>query len=183
MHHSITLLQKAKALLRNLGNRFLHKVAFVAPGGYSLRPCLHRLRGVHIGKNVWISQYVYIDEVHPESITIGDNCTIGLRVSIYAHFYWGPKRSVEYAEPVVIEHDVFIGPHVVVLPKAHIGHGSVIKAGTAVTGHVPPETFWGLPSPGPLAHVTVPLTPVYSYEDFRNGLRPIRQRRKSQSHG
>lgn len=172
---------KARRLLHNMIQRFLHKVAFVAPGGSSLRPWLHRRRGVHIGRNVWISQYVYIDELHPEAVTIGDNCSIGLRTSIFAHFYWGQKRSIEHAGSVVIENDVFLGPHVVVLPNVRIGHGAVIKAGTAVTSSVPPETFWGLPSPTALARVTVPLTPDHSYADFRNGLRPIRRRRAKPS--
>jgi len=169
--------RKAKGLLRSIFQRFLHKLAFVAPGGSTIRPWLHRLRGVNIGKNVWISQYVYIDELHPEAVTIGDNCSIGLRVSIFAHFYWGGKRSLDEAGPVVIENDVFIGPHVVILPNVHVGHAAVIKAGTAVTSSVPPETFWGLPSPEPLARVTVPLTSQHSYSEFRSGLRPIRRRR------
>jgi carbonic anhydrase/acetyltransferase-like protein (isoleucine patch superfamily) len=168
---------KGEGMLRGSFQRLLSKIAFIAPGGSSLRPWLHRMRGVKIGKNVWISQYVYIDELHPEAVTIGDNCSIGLRASIFAHFYWGGKRGAEAAGEVVIEHDVFVGPHCVVLPNVHIGHGAVVKAGTAVTGNVPPETFWGQPSPEPLARVLVPLTPAHSYEEFRNGLRPIRRRR------
>jgi len=52
-------------MLKNLINRVLHKVAYVAPGGKRFRPWLHRRRGAHIGRDVWISQYVYIDEIHP----------------------------------------------------------------------------------------------------------------------
>ena len=169
--------QRARGLLRQIFQRFLHKLAFVAPGGSTIRPWLHRLRGVNIGRNVWISQYVYIDELHPEAVTIGDNCSLGLRVSIFAHFYWGGKRSIEEAGPVVLENDVFIGPHVVILPNVHVGHGAVVKAGTALTSSVPPEVFWGQPSPEPLARVTVPLTPDHSYSEFRAGLRPIRRRK------
>lgn len=157
--------------------RFLHKLAFVAPGGYSIRPWLHRLRGVRIGQNVWISQFVYIDELHPEAISIGDNCSIGLRSSIFAHFYWGPKTNTELPNEVIIEKDVFIGPHSIVLPNVHIGEGAVIKAGTTVTSNVPAKTFWGMPSAEALAHVTVPLTADYSFEEFRAGLRPIRRKK------
>ena len=53
-------------------------MAYVAPGGYSLRPWLHKKRGSRIGKGVWISQLVYIDELYPEAVTIGENSTIGL---------------------------------------------------------------------------------------------------------
>ncbi len=49
--------------------RLLAKLAFVVPGGDSLRPALHRMRGVQVGRSVWISQYVYLDELYPEAIS------------------------------------------------------------------------------------------------------------------
>ena len=151
----------------------------MVPGGSTLRPWLHRLRGVQIGENVWISQYVYIDELHPEAVTIKNNCTIGLRTSIFSHFYWGSKRSKEYANSVVIEEDVFIGPHSVIFGNVRIGRGSVIKAGTVVTRNIPPETFWGPPASGPVARVTVPLTWEHTYKEFIKGLCPIHKAEKS----
>jgi acetyltransferase-like isoleucine patch superfamily enzyme len=156
-------------------NRILHKMAFVMPGGGSTRPFLHRLRGAKIGRNVWISQLVYIDELHPEAVTIGDNSSIGLRTSIFTHFYWGSRRIAENAGPVVIEKDVFIGPHCVILPNVRIGEGSVIKAGTVVSRNVPPHTIWGSPQAEPLGIATVPLTPDHEYEEFVKGIRPIRK--------
>ncbi len=77
----------------NFFNRILHKLAFLGPGGFRLRPFLHRLRGVYIGNTVWISRYVYIDKLHSDSVTIGDNASIGMRTSIIAHFYWGCRRA------------------------------------------------------------------------------------------
>ena len=59
-------------------SRILHKIAFFGPGGYTLRPRIHRLRGARIGSDVWISQYVYLDELYPEAMTIGDKSTVGL---------------------------------------------------------------------------------------------------------
>ena len=162
-------------MFRNIINRIFHKLAFVAPGGDSVRPWLHKKRGVIIGKNVWISQFVYIDELHPEAVTIGDNSTIGLRTSIFTHFYWGSRRSNDNAGKVVIEKDVFIGPHCVILPNVRIGEGAVIKAGTVVTRDVPPHVFWGMPSAGSLGQVTVPLTSEHSYDRFVSGLKPIRR--------
>lgn len=153
--------------------RLLNRIAFFIPGGYSIRPRLHKLRGVTIGKNVFISQYVYIDELHPNAISIGDNSSIGLRTSIFTHMYFGPKRSDQHAYKVIIEENVFIGPHCVILPNVRIGKGAVIQAGTVVTKDVPPQTLWGPPRPGPIAKVSVPLTHINSYKDFLKGIRPL----------
>lgn len=155
--------------------RLLNKMAFISPGGGSIRPVLQRCRKATIGRNVWISQYVYFDELHPEGIIIGNNVTIGLRTSIITHFYWGAKKSSGGYKKVIIEDDVFIGPHCLILPGVHIGQGAVIKGGTTVTRDVPPRVFWGTQDARPLANATVPLTPDNSFEEFINGLRPIRK--------
>ncbi len=155
----------------NLLTRLVHKLAYIAPGGGNLRPWLTRLGGSHVGKHVWIAQFVYIDDLHPEALTIGDNCTIGLRTSIFTHFYWGPRRPHSNGK-VVIENDVFIGPHCVILPNVRIGEGAVIKAGTVVTRNVPPHTFWGSPAAQVLGTASVPLTADHEYEEFSRGIRP-----------
>ena len=160
-------------MYRSIINRLLHKLASIIPGGYTLRPQLHRMRGVVIGKNVWISQYVYIDEIHPEAVFIGDNSSIGLRTSIFTHFYWGPRRPKNGYKEVVIEKDVFIGPHCVILPGVKVGEGAVVKGGSVLTRNVPPFMFWGPPPVGPLGRVTVPLTFEHEYKEFVRGLRPI----------
>jgi acetyltransferase-like isoleucine patch superfamily enzyme len=165
-------------IFKNILNRILHKIAYFIPGGGSVRPLLHKMRGVKLGKNIWISQNVYIDELHPEGVTIQDNCTIGLRTAIFTHFYWGPLRPNQTAGKVTIEKDVFVGPYCVILPGVRIGQGSVIKAGTVVTKDVPPFTFWGVPGAEPLGRITVPLTSRNSYDQFVAGLRPIRAGKK-----
>lgn len=165
-------------MLRSICNRFLQKLVFVLPGGRTLRPWVHRLRGAQIGENVWISQFVYIDELHPEAVTIQDNSTIGLRTSIFTHFYWGPRKSDYKGGKVVIGRDVFIGPHCVILPNVCIGDGAVIKAGTVVSNNVPPHTLWGTPSAGILGSVTVPLTSEHNYEEFVRGLKPVRTKKE-----
>lgn len=155
--------------------RLIGRLAFVLPGGDSLRPLIHRWRGVRMGKNVWIAQYVYLDEIYPEAITIGENCTIGLRTSVFSHFHWGPRRDGAGFKPVTLADNVFVGPHCVILPGVHIGEGAVIKAGSVVTRNVPPGVFWGRADDGPLAAATVPLTSQSSYEAFMRGLRPLKR--------
>lgn len=152
--------------------RLLRRVAYLAPGGYSIRPALHRLRGVNIGEDVWISQYVYIDELHPECITIGDNTTIGIGTLIISHFYWG-KRKPDYVSKVNIGKDVFIGPNCVILPDTSIGDGSVIQAGTVVSRNVPPKILWGMQKATAIAKVSIPLTRKGSFEKFVRGLKPL----------
>lgn len=166
-------------MVSRLFGRLLNKIAFIAPGGASVRPWLHRLRGATIGKNVWISLFVYIDEIHPENITIGDNCTIGIRTSIITHFYWGPRRPKSNGK-VTIEKDVFIGPHCVILPNVRIGEGAVVRAGTVVSRNVPPHTLWGVPSAEALGVATVPLTAVHTPQEFIQGLK-MRPRMRPQS--
>jgi acetyltransferase-like isoleucine patch superfamily enzyme len=154
----------------------LNRLAFVCPGGFNVRPRIHRWRGAHIGRGVWIGAYVYIDELHPEALSIGENCTIGIRTSILTHFYWGSAKASANGQ-VVIEKDVFIGPHCVILPNVRIGEGSVINAGTVITRSVPAHSFVGSPPAGVLGRVTVPLTPEHGYMAFLRGLRPARSRR------
>jgi acetyltransferase-like isoleucine patch superfamily enzyme len=134
------------------------------------------MRGVKMGKNVWLSKSVYIDELHPDDVIIGDNSTIGYRTTIFTHLYFGSKQAKSTGK-VILGKNVYVGPHCLILPNVTIGDGAVIKGGTVVTRNVPPNTLWGLPNAEPLAKVTVPLTIEHSYEDFVKGLRPIRRKK------
>jgi acetyltransferase-like isoleucine patch superfamily enzyme len=158
----------------SLFKRVLGKLAMVAPGGFTLRPLLHRIRGVRMGKNVWISQLVYLDELHPENVIIGNNVTIGLRCTIFAHFYLGDQAPDEPSQ-VVIENDAFIGPNCTILNGVTIGAGAVVVAGSVVTKNVPPGVLFGPPAAAPLARITQPLTSggKVQYDKFLFGLRKL----------
>jgi acetyltransferase-like isoleucine patch superfamily enzyme len=127
---------------------------------------------------VFLGQYVFIDEDHPDNVTIKDNSTIGLRTSIINHLYWGLRTSESVSDEVVIEKNVYVGAHCLILPGVHIGEGAVIMGGTVVKRNVPAFTLWGPPAAEALGRVTVPLTKDNPYEDFVRGLRPIRKRRQ-----
>jgi acetyltransferase-like isoleucine patch superfamily enzyme len=162
-------------MIKNIFSRFLHALAFILPFGKKLRPFLHRLRGVKIGSNVWISKLVYIDENHPEAISIGDNTTIGFRTTIFSHFYFGPRKT-SITEKVEIGNNVFIGPHCLILPNVKIGDNAVIMGGSVITRNVPPNTMWGPAATEMISKVTIPLTEEYTYAEFLGGIRPVRKR-------
>lgn len=157
-------------MIRAFIQRLLHLFAYFAPGGERFRPLLHRWRGVNMGDNVWIGPYVWIDAKYPHLVSIGSNVSVGLRTSIIAHLR-GQGVSV------VIEDDVFIGPHCVILPDVKIGKGAVIRGGSVVTRNVPAGTMWGASVAEPIAKVTVPLAGGNTYEEFIAGMRPIRRRK------
>jgi len=159
-------------MLTEIFQRALNKIAFNAPGGYTIRPMLHKLRGVKMGEGVWISQRVYIDELHPDGVYIGNHSTIGIGSMIITHLYWGPKIK-DHQGKVIIEDDVFVGPNCIILPDVVIGKGSVVQAGTVVSRKIPPGTLFGVPKAEALGRVTVPLTHNYSYDKFKKGLKPL----------
>jgi maltose O-acetyltransferase len=79
---------------------------------------------------------------------------------------------------VIIGRDVWIGPHSFIAASCPgqvitIGEGSVLAAGSVVTGDVDPYTFVGGVPARPIATVRVPMKLTTSYEDFERGLEPI----------
>ena len=74
-------------------------------------------------------------------VTIGDRVMIGPNVSIFAATHETDVRSrrknIEYAKPVTIGDDCWIGGHVVILPGITIGEGCTIAASSVVTKDIP----------------------------------------------
>ena len=75
------------------------------------------------------------------SVTIGDDCFIGPNVSIYTacHSTDPVERNtrMEWAEPVTIGDNVWIGGSVTILPGVTIGDNVTIGAGSVVTKDIP----------------------------------------------
>jgi acetyltransferase-like isoleucine patch superfamily enzyme len=97
-----------------------------------------------IGKNVSIGFFSEIN-AKGSKIIIGDNCDIASFVSINvadSHKKCiGLKEKIE-REPIIIENNVFIGSHCFIKGGAHIGHHSVVAAGTIVEGiKISPYSF------------------------------------------
>ena len=115
----------------------------------------------HCGENVWIESPFYCD--YGSQILVGDNvfmnynCTIldAALVTIGDNVLFGPNvhlysathptdaavraSGLEYAKPVNIEENTWIGGSSVVCPGVTIGARSVIGAGSVVTKNVPPD--------------------------------------------
>jgi len=162
-----------KGLVRRMLNRLLGMAARFAPGATSLRPLLHRLRGVGIVGRVFIGDDVYLENEFPECIELHDGAQISVRSILIAH-----TRGIG---KIVIGRDAFIGPNCVITaaPGAtlRIGDGSVIAASSVVSGDVPPHTLVSGPKAGPVARSTVALGMTTRYEDFLGGLRPLKSTR------
>ena len=85
----------------------------------------------------------------PGRITIGDRVLLGPAVQIYSvsHPLDPGERAgasgVEFAKPVVIEDDVWVGGGAIILPGVTVGKGAVVGAGAVVSKDVAPYTVVG----------------------------------------
>ncbi len=151
-------------------NRSLHLFAMFLPGSKTIRPFLHRIRGVTIHGSVFIGDQVYIENEYPECVEIGEETQIGIRSMIIAHFR-GPGK-------IIIGKKVWIGPNCVISTSMGrtltIGDRAVIGASSVVTSDVPAGIFVCSERAKPVAKVTVPWTEDTSYEDMIRGLVPLR---------
>jgi len=158
-----------EGLLRGFANRILQHLARFLPGARSLRATLHRARGVQIGKNVWIGYDVILDTSRPFLITLEDNCTLSMRVTVVAHF----RESIG----VKIERDAFVGPGAIILPNVVVGQGAVVTAGSVVTRSVPPMTVVQGNPAVPVAKCGIALVPGVTLKEFSRRLRPAASHR------
>jgi hypothetical protein len=158
-----------KPALRRGVNRMLHLLSRLLPGASSVRPFLHRLRGVRIAQNVFVGDDVYIENEFPERVEIQQGATIGLRTTIVAH--------TGGAGQIVIGKNAFIGANSVLVTAGNrtltIGEGAVLMAGSVVTADIPPFTVCGVERARPLASLSKPFTGDTSYEEFITSMRPL----------
>ena len=157
-------------------NRILGRLARNIPGSTTIRPWLHRRRGVRITGPVFIGDDVYIENEYPERVKIEAGAQIGLRSVIIAH-----TREVGQ---VVIGRDVFIGASCIITAQGAatltIGDGAVLSAGTVISSDVPSATLVSSQRAKAYASVTVPFRMQTDYRTFRAGLRPLTSRVRRQ---
>ena len=103
---------------------------------------------VSIGEGTWINNGFSAIAEHT-SITIGQRVLIGTHVEIFDSDFHGIRvddrntSRAEWAKPVLIEDDVFLGSNVRVLKGVTIGRGSVIANSSVVVKDIPPGVIAG----------------------------------------
>lgn len=118
-----------RGLLGKTGKNFLIEQPFLCDYGYN----------IGIGENFYANvNCVILDEA---AVTFGDNVFIGPNCAFYTAAHpldAGQRRlGLEFARPISVGSDVWIGGNVVVLPGVTIGDGCVIGAGSVVTRDIP----------------------------------------------
>lgn len=94
---------------------------------------------IEIGENFYANYNLVILDC--AKVTIGDNVLIGPNVGIYTaghplHFELR-NEEWEFASPITIEDNVWIGGNVVLNPGVTIGRNSVVGSGSVVTKDIP----------------------------------------------
>lgn len=96
-------------------------------------------RNIHVGKGFFANfNFTVLDEA---TVTIGDDCFIGPNVAIYTacHSTDPKERNTrrEWARPVSIGENCWIGGSVTILPGVSIGDNCTIGAGSVVVRDIP----------------------------------------------
>jgi len=119
---------------------FIHFLAMNLPV-HKLRIAFYKLRGTKIGKNVFIAHQVFLEEGHPELITIKENTDVGPWVMILTHdtvlSHLGSEIPSIRVNEVIIGKNCYIGAGAIILPGVTIGDNSIIAAGSVVTKSIP----------------------------------------------
>lgn len=125
------------ALLRKIlgaaGDGLLVEQPFYCDYGYNIR----------VGKNFFANfNLVILDEA---PVTFGDNVFVAPNCGFYTagHPVDAGERNIglEYARPITVGDDVWIGAGVSVLPGVTIGSNCVIGAGSVVTRDIPSNSI------------------------------------------
>lgn len=122
-------MQLLKSFLGKTGNNLIIEPPFACDYGYN----------IEVGENFYANVNLVI--LDGAKVCIGDNAFIAPNVGIYTAGHpldaEQRNRGLEYARPVTIGHNVWIGAGVNILPGVTIGDNTVIGAGSVVTKDIP----------------------------------------------
>ena len=98
---------------------------------------------ISLGDNVYFNFNCVILDVAP--VDIGSNTMFGPNVQIYTATHpvdaAERRKGLEFARPIRIGSDVWVGGGAILNPGVSIGDRSVIGAGSVVTRDIPPDVF------------------------------------------
>ena len=118
-----------KKLLGNTKENFLIEQPFICDYGYN----------IEIGENFYANHNLTILDCN--KVKFGDNVFIAPNCSFYTAGHpldvETRNKGLEYAKPIEVGNNVWIGGNVVILPGVKIGDNAVIGAGSVVTKNIP----------------------------------------------
>ncbi len=97
---------------------------------------------IHLGERVFFNFNCVVLDVC--AVTIGDFTLFGPAVQIYTAMHpmnADLRRKQEFAKPIEIGSDVWVGGGAIICPGVTIGSRSVIGAGSVVTRNIPDGVF------------------------------------------
>lgn len=98
---------------------------------------------ISVGDKVFFNFNCVVLDVMP--VTIGSNVLFGPNVQIYTATHpldWRERAKwLEFAKPISIGSDVWIGGGAIICPGVSIGDRAVIGAGSVVTKDIPSDVF------------------------------------------
>ncbi len=118
-----------KKILGKTEKNFLIEQPFICDYGYNIK----------IGENFYSNHNLVILDAN--KVEFGDNVFIAPNCGFYTAGhpldYETRNKGLEYAKPIKVGNNVWIGGNVVVLPGVTIGDNVVIGAGSVVTKDIP----------------------------------------------
>jgi len=130
---------------RELRGRIIRELFGRAGNSVWIEPpfCCDYGTNIVLGSNVYFNFNCVI--LDPAQVIIGSNVMFGPAVQIYTanHSINASKRRMgpEFAQPIEIGSDVWLGGGAIILPGLHVGARSVIGAGSVVTRDIPADVF------------------------------------------
>lgn len=118
-----------RQILGKTGNQFFIEQPFICDYGYN----------IEIGENFYSNHNLVILDANKvkfgNNVFIAPNC--GFYTAGHPLDYEARNKGLEYAKPIEVGNNVWIGGNVVVLPGVSIGDNVVIGAGSVVTKDIP----------------------------------------------